>query len=60
MARYSLRSRMKEMEVAEVLKVPRDYEGITIRNYATCIGKAIERVYSVRKQDNGYIVIRNA
>lgn len=60
MARYSLRSRIKEMEVAEVLRVPRDYEGITIRNYATCIGKALGRGYSVRKMDNGYIVIRNS
>lgn len=60
MARYSLRAKIKEMEVGEILKVPTDYEGITIRNYATCTGREMERSYSVRKQTKGYIVIRNA
>lgn len=60
MARYSLRSRIREMEVDETLKVPIDYEGITIRNYATCLGKELNRSYSVRKIKKNYIVIRNA
>lgn len=58
MARYSLRTKIKEMKLGEVLKVPVDYEGITIRNYASCIGKALNRVYSVRKVNRMFIVTR--
>lgn len=60
MARYSLRSKIKEMEVDDIIKVPKDYEGITIRNYASSLGKELNRNYSVNKQKNKYIVIRNS
>lgn len=60
MARYSLRAKIREMAVADVLRVPRDYEGITIRNYATCLGRELGREYSVRKLEKQYIVIRNS
>lgn len=60
MARYSLKSKIKEMDVDDVLKVPKDYEGITIRNYATCLGKELNRAYSVKKLEKSYIVIRNS
>lgn len=60
MARYSLRAKIKEMKVNEVLNVPVDYEGITIRNYATCLGKELNRKYSVKKDKKNYKVIRCA
>lgn len=60
MARYSLRSKIKEMNIGDKLKAPKDYEGITIRNYASCIGKSHNRRYSVLKTTNCYIIIRLA
>lgn len=60
MARYSLRAKIREMEVDETLNVPTDYEGITIRNYATCLGKELNRKYSVRKGKKNYKVTRSA
>lgn len=60
MARYSLKAKIREMELGEILKVPTDYENITIRNYASCVGREMDRNYSVRKQNKGYIVIRNS
>lgn len=60
MARISLKSKIRDMEVDDTIKAPKDYEGITIRNYAACLGKELNRRYSVKKQNNTFIVIRNA
>lgn len=49
------------MEIGEGLKPMKGYKEITIRNYATLIGKEMGRSYSVRKDDmNRLTIIRNS
>lgn len=51
MARYILRLKIKEMGVGEVLLVPKGYEEMTLRNYASSLGKALGRKFSVAKTE---------
>lgn len=60
MIRYNLKSQIRNMNIECHLKVPKGYEEQTIRNYATCIGKELNRSYSVMKQNKSFIVIRTS
>ena len=53
MARFSLRKKIREMEVNESFRPPRDYEATTIRNLAAIYSSSLGRTYSVHKEENG-------
>lgn len=61
MFQTNLKKRVEAMEVGESVKPTKGYKEITLRNYASTIGKAMGRKYSVRLEENKtYTIIRTA
>lgn len=58
MVRYNLRGKVQEMDVDDVIKVPKGYEQTTIRNYASQVGKSLDRKFCVTKKDKAIFITR--
>lgn len=60
--RKSLRSQMMQMEVGAVLEAGRSYKGVTVRNYASDLGREYGRTYSTHynREKGHYEITRTA
>lgn len=60
--RISLRKKIADMKIGDYLKVPKDYEEGTVRNFASRVGASMGRKYSVSKDSDTrqFTVIRNS
>lgn len=54
----NLKRKVEQMEVGEVFRPAKGYREPTLRNYASRIGKALGRSYSVRRENNYNFIIR--
>lgn len=59
MYQTNLKRQIESMEVGDSLRPKKGYREITLRNYASQIGKALGRKYSVSNLDS-LVIIRTA
>ena len=60
MYQTNLKKQVAGMEIGDKLYPNKGYKEITLRNYASMIGKAMGRNYSVSNLSNRLVIIRNA
>lgn len=60
MYQTNLKKQIEGMKVGESLKPYKGYKEVTLRNYASCIGKATARKYSVTNLGNTLTISRIA
>lgn len=60
MYKTNLKRMIESMEVGESVRPMKGYKEITLRNYASCIGRAMGRKYSVKNNINHFLITRTA
>lgn len=56
----NLKKQVEGMEKGDAIRPNRGYKEITLRNYASMMGKELGRTYSVRREGNTLTIIRTA